>query len=216
MSPATDRPTPVGRRARARQIAIGGTVARLLVGSVLLGSVILGQASSGWHPLSWVLGLLLAPALLIAAAHVRARRTPDRLNATGPAFHLLTVAGFLALYLAPTFTPAPRPLSDATLIFYGFSMLLAAARGYAGCELLAIPNWLTGRDDQLGCLLFAPIDRLEQRNNARRNLLNCTLPKLIEEKADDPDRGVSLRSGGSVPASWMPPSACRPLATRWW
>jgi hypothetical protein len=41
-------------------------------------------------------------------------------------------------------------------------MLLAAARGYAGCEVLAISNWLLHRDDQIGCLVFSPIDRLER------------------------------------------------------
>jgi len=42
-------------------------------------------------------------------------------------------------------------------------MLLAALRGIGGCEVLAVPNWLLGRDDQIGCALFWPIDRLECR-----------------------------------------------------
>lgn len=41
------------------------------------------------------------------------------------------------------------------------SMLLAAVRGYAGCEVLAVSNWLLGRDDQLGRLVLSPIDRLD-------------------------------------------------------
>jgi hypothetical protein len=40
-------------------------------------------------------------------------------------------------------------------------MLLAAVRGYAGCEVLAVSNWLLGRDDQIGCLLFWPVDHAE-------------------------------------------------------
>jgi hypothetical protein len=48
--------------------------------------------------------------------------------------------------------------SDATLIFYGASMLLAAARGYGGCEVLAVSNWVLRRDDQVGCLVFSPLD----------------------------------------------------------
>jgi hypothetical protein len=40
-------------------------------------------------------------------------------------------------------------------------MLLAAARGYAGCEVLAVFNWLLRRDDQVGCVLFAAVDQLE-------------------------------------------------------
>ncbi|HEV3400524.1 MAG TPA: hypothetical protein VG078_01785 [Acidimicrobiales bacterium] len=39
-------------------------------------------------------------------------------------------------------------------------MLVAAARGFAGCEVLAFSNWVLARDDQVGCLVFAPVDRV--------------------------------------------------------
>jgi hypothetical protein len=42
-------------------------------------------------------------------------------------------------------------------------MLIAAIRGYAGCESLAISNWILKRDDQLGCLFFSPIDFVERK-----------------------------------------------------
>jgi uncharacterized spore protein YtfJ len=42
-------------------------------------------------------------------------------------------------------------------------MLLAALRGYAGCDVLAMSNWLLHRDDQIGCLVFWPIDHAEHR-----------------------------------------------------
>jgi hypothetical protein len=50
----------------------------------------------------------------------------------------------------------------------GVSMLLAAARGYGGCEVLAIPNLISGRHDQIGCILYTPIDAIEERQRARR------------------------------------------------
>jgi Family of unknown function (DUF6410) len=52
-------------------------------------------------------------------------------------------------------------------VWLGASMLVAAARGYGGCEVLAIPNLLTGRRDQIGCLLYTPIDRAEARQQRR-------------------------------------------------
>jgi len=55
------------------------------------------------------------------------------------------------------------PTSDAALLFYGSSMLLAAARGYAGCEVLAVSNWLLRSDDQVGCVMFWPVDETERR-----------------------------------------------------
>jgi len=60
------------------------------------------------------------------------------------------------LYTTAWCAPAIGFTSDAALIFYGASMLLAAARGYAGCEVLAVSNWLLRDDEQVGCGLFAP------------------------------------------------------------
>jgi hypothetical protein len=42
-------------------------------------------------------------------------------------------------------------------------MLVAAVRGYAGCEVLAAANWILLRDDQVGCLFLGPIDAAERR-----------------------------------------------------
>jgi hypothetical protein len=142
--------------ARHRSIGPIGTTARVLVGLALLGSVTWGHLARGFHPWSWALGLLGLPGLLVAVQWLRARRTRTRLQATGPVGHALNLAVFLILYLW-------EPISDAALLFYGASMLLAALRGYGGCEVLAVPNWLLGRDDQIGCALFWPIDQREHR-----------------------------------------------------
>jgi hypothetical protein len=116
-----------------------------------------------FRPTAWALGLLGFPALLLGWQWLRARRTPTRLQATGPVANVLNVVLFLALYLTPAYAPVLSVTSDAALLFYGASMLLAALRGYAGCEVLAVSNWLLGRDDQVGCLLFWPIDHAERR-----------------------------------------------------
>jgi hypothetical protein len=147
---------------RRRAIGTAGTAARAVVGLLLLGSVLYGHLARGFHPAPWALGLLGFPAVLLGWQWLRTRFAPGRLHATGPLAHVLNVAIFLALYLTPWYAPALAVTSDAALIFYGTSMLLAALRGYAGCEVLAVPNWLLGRDDQVGCLLFAPVDQLER------------------------------------------------------
>jgi hypothetical protein len=63
-------------------------------------------------------------------------------------------------------TPASGDV--ALWVWLGGSMLVAAARGFGGCEVLAIPNLITGRRDQIGCILFTPIDRAEARRAAHR------------------------------------------------
>ena len=146
-----------------RGIGVWGTVARVAVGLALVGSVLYGHAVHGWRPLAWLLGLVVFPIVVVAALGLRSRLYGRPLRATGPLGHLVNVGVFLALYLTWWYAPPLAVLSDATLIFYGSSMLLAASRGYAGCEVLAVSNWLLRRDDQVGCALFLPIDAREAR-----------------------------------------------------
>jgi hypothetical protein len=62
---------------------------------------------------------------------------------------------------------ALTPVSGTAFwVWIGASLLLGAARGYGGCEILAFPNILTHRRDQVGCLLYTPIDRAEARRRA--------------------------------------------------
>ena len=145
-----------------------GTGARLLVGGFLVGSVALGSVGgdAGFQPAAWLLGLVGLPGMIVGWQAWRIRRRSERIVAlTGPVGHLVTMAAFLVLYGTTWYAPPIDFVSDAGLLFFGASMLLAAGRGYAGCEVLSISNWLLGRDDQVGCALFDPIDGLE---HARR------------------------------------------------
>lgn len=156
-----------GKRAGSRRaIGMWGTMARLLAGALLAGTVVVGSftGNGAVQPASWLVGLVVFPGLFIAGLAWRARLRPARLVAvTGVAGKVLIFGGFLALYATPWYAPQIDFLSDAALLFVGSSLLLSAYRGYAGCEVLAIPNWLLRRDDQVGCLMFDPVDRLEGR-----------------------------------------------------
>ena len=66
--------------------------------------------------------------------------------------------------------PAISVTSDAILVFVGNSMVLAALRGSAGCEALALTNWLLRRNDQIACAIFSPIDQVEQRHLRTRHM----------------------------------------------
>ena len=92
---------------------------------------------------------------------LRSRWWPGRLQATGAVATAVNCAVGVAVYLIGWFVPPLWFTSDAVLVFYGASMLLAAARGDAGCEVLAISNWLLRRDDQLGCVVMSNVDRLD-------------------------------------------------------
>ena len=168
-SPSNDQSTRL-----RRHIGPFGTAARLGLGCIMAGSVFYGQIIKGpFHPLSWIIGLLVFPALTTTWQYLRARRNPTRFAATGPLATILNILVFFAFYFTFLYAPALAFLSDAALLFYGLSMLLAALRGYGGCEVLAISNWLLKRDDQVGCMVFSPIDvaesNLGRRSRATRN-----------------------------------------------
>lgn len=152
----TSCPTPDIRRARG--IGRLGATARVLVGAVLIGvGLISGGRWIGWWQLA--LGLVGMPAVIVAAQRARIAFTERPLAETS---HVATCVNCAAIVGLVTIS-ATR---DATLVFLGTSMLLAASRGYAGCETLAISNWLLRCDDQVGCLLFSPVDRVEGRVTA--------------------------------------------------
>ena len=160
--------------------------------------------------------------MLVGLQWLRARRTPTRLEATGPVGHAVNLAVFLALYL-------PEPTSDATLLFYGASMWLSALRGYAGCEVLAVSNWLLGRDDQVGCALFWPIDQLEHHRAGQRPGLAARWAAATRAEPRDgggsvgtsPDHRGAVRpglsplpsdagAGGAGPPGWASTPSCAP------
>jgi hypothetical protein len=141
-----------------------GTAARAVVGFLLVGSVIYGQLSSHLTPVAWLLGLIGFPALVLAWHGWWVHRHPAPIAATGRLASLLGVTLFLALYFTWWYAPAVSFTSDAALVFFGGSMLLAAIRGDAGCEILSCSNWLLHRHDQIACTPFFPFDALERRN----------------------------------------------------
>jgi hypothetical protein len=150
-----------------RDIRPIGTAARLVVGLLLVGLIVYGQLSSAGHlsPTTWALGLIGFPALVLAWHFWRIRRNPARFSDTSALSFVLSLALPVALYLTGWVVPPLWFTSDATLIFVGSSLLLAALRGDAGCEFLALSNWLLRRSDQLACAVFTPIDSLDQRGS---------------------------------------------------
>lgn len=55
--------------------------------------------------------------------------------------------------------------SGSAASFFGVSMLLAAWRAQPGCEITVVSNLVLGRDDQVGCCFFGPVDDWEARRS---------------------------------------------------
>lgn len=141
-SPTIDQPA-------GRQIRLWGSVARAAVGSGLLASTVV----IGADRVDVLVGLVVFPLVEVAVLAVRGRNaSPVRLY--GNAGHCINWGVGIVLFSIAT---------EAALLFYGASILLAFVRGYAGCEIMAISNWVRRRDDQIVCPLFSPIDQAEAR-----------------------------------------------------
>jgi hypothetical protein len=123
---------------------------RLAVGSLLL-----------------ILGLIGVYSLI----HIVVSR---RIVPFGPCLGAVVAAGLLvALYVAgasgsPILGRGKGQLAAVT--FLGVSLVVAGVRATPGCELMAIPGVLLGKDTELACLIFSPLDKLERKLRSKRDV----------------------------------------------
>ena len=147
VSGASSLPAPVAQIRARRRVGRWGTAARVAVGCAL---IVLAVPISNADWLDLVIGLVALPTVATLLMSLRRRSAPPlRLGAAG---HLITCA-----HVAVTVTIVP----EAAALFYGSMALVAGVQGNGGCEITAIANWLRGRDDQVGCPVFAPFDALD-------------------------------------------------------
>ena len=134
-----------------RDIGPVGTASRVVGGLLFVALPVAVWGLGWWDVAASVAGF---PLLALAAGVLLPRARPV----------LWAWGVFAAVLGAATLVTFVTPV-DATAIwvFLGVSTLLGAARGYGGCEVLAIPNVIMGRRDRVGCLIYSPIDALEAR-----------------------------------------------------
>lgn len=155
---------------RDRGIGPIGTASRA-VGGLIAIAVPIALSGIGWWDVGAALVALplitMALSALVTAGHER--WAPESLArshsiCSGPACVLVAAVVGVAIALS-----IATPVNEIAIwSFFGVSMLVAALRGYAGCEVLAIPNAITGRRDQIGCVLYTPIDAAEAKRKAAR------------------------------------------------
>jgi len=130
----------------------------------------------GWG-LRWydaLLGLVVLPAITVGLGLVARRRRPGGVRFTGEAGMALNCLVIVALLVNPY-------TAGGALLFYGSMMLIAAARGQAGCEATVLSNWILRRDDRVGCPTFSPIDALEGRFRASRGDAPTATPQRLAQ-----------------------------------
>jgi hypothetical protein len=107
-----------------------------------------------------VFGLGVFPGAMFALGLVARHYATGPVRFTGSAGIALNCAVIVALVVNPY-------TAGGAALFYGATLIVAAGRGQPGCESTVLYNWVLGRDDQIGCPIFSPIDEAEARTAAR-------------------------------------------------
>ncbi len=144
---------------KTRRIGPIGTTTRLVAAAGLLYLALFDGTSWGleWYDAAFALAALPAAVIAFGLAARRHARGPVRF--TGSAGTTANCALIVALVVNPY-------TAGGTALFYGATLLVAAWRGQPGCEATVVSNAILGRDDQIGCPLFSPIDEAEARRAA--------------------------------------------------
>jgi hypothetical protein len=145
---------------KRRRIGPIGTTTRLVAAAGLLYLALFD--GTGWG-LEWydaAVGLAVLPAAVIAVGLAARRYASGPVRYTGSAGTTANCLLIVALAVNPY-------TAGGAALFYGATLLVAVWRGQPGCEATVVSNAILGRDDQIGCPLFSPIDDAEARLVAR-------------------------------------------------
>jgi hypothetical protein len=147
---------------KTRRIGPIGTTSRLLVAAGLLYLALFDGAGWGLEWYDAAVGLGVLPAAAIAFGLGARRYASGSVRFTGPTATTANCLVIIALAVNPY-------TAGGAALFYGTTLIASAWRARPGCEATVLSNWILGRDDQVGCPVFSPIDEAEARLNARRS-----------------------------------------------
>jgi hypothetical protein len=63
----------------------------------------------------------------------------------------------------------PQPLILAVFLYFGISLIISGIVKYGGCEVVTIPGLILQRRYNVACIIFSPIDWLEDKLMNRRS-----------------------------------------------
>jgi hypothetical protein len=166
--------TPAGRLAGGifggdREIGPIGAASRIAAGLFAIALPIALEGISWWDLGAALVAFpLIATGITVLAGVGYERVSSGALGRADVACCSIASCAIMAVLVAvPIGLTFVTPVTGvAVWVWIGASLLLAAARGQGGCELLAFPDAITGRRDRIGCIVFTPIDAAEAR--ARR------------------------------------------------
>src|SRR5215218_3730964 len=159
---------------KTRRIGPIGTTTRLVAAAGLLYLALFDGTSWGLEWYDVATGLAILPAAVLVFGVVARRYASGSVRFTGSAGTTANCLLLVALAVNPY-------TAGGAALFYGATLLVAAWRGQPGCEATVVSNVILGRDDQLGCPVFSPIDEAEARL-ATRNAGRSKQPEAVRSR----------------------------------
>jgi hypothetical protein len=157
-------------RERARALGPIGTAARAIAGGGLIVVPIASHGLALWDAFA---ALVVLPALsvaldrLITVGVARLAGVTGRLASDATRTWSVHLSALVLIAASATALTYVTPIdAGAIWLFFGVSLVVAAVRGDAGCEAVAIPNAILRRRERTGCVAFALVDSLEARSGA--------------------------------------------------
>jgi hypothetical protein len=143
------------------------TFGRWLRAGVGIGLLVFATATqhlNGWDVAGAV---IVMPAVAVGTATVVSRLLARAARGTNTATPIAAavVIILLVLGIGVGLTYVSPIDAGALYAFVGLSMVVAGAKGFAGCEILALPNLLLHRRLAIWCPLFSPVDTRPRRHS---------------------------------------------------
>jgi hypothetical protein len=145
---------------RTRRIGPIGTTTRLVVAAALAYLALFDGTRWGLEWYEAAVGLAIVPAAALIFGFGARRYAIGPVRFTGVAGTTANCLLIVALVVNPN-------TAGGAALFYATTIVVAALRAQPGCEFTVLPNSILGRDDQVGCPIFSPIDEAEARLGLR-------------------------------------------------
>ena len=156
---------------QARQAPPVGRGLRIVLGLALMGYVVPVYLQIPARVSVRVLLLMVGLLGVYSLIHILVSR---RIISFGPWAGAIVALGLLILLCAasyPGISILGRGQGElAAVTFLGISLVVAGLRAAPGCEVMAIPGLLLGKNTELACLIFSPLDRLERKLRSKRRV----------------------------------------------
>ena len=160
----------------AREIGPRGTIARITAGVAAFLVAVLTDRFTRWNLAAGMLGLPVVAILALEWSRSRGRTSTSDGCTTGshppecPPWRAecALLALITVVVIGMSFV---SPIDEGSIwMWLGSSFLLSSILGYSGCEMVAIPNLVTGKQHRIGCFLFSSIDRADARRRTMATL----------------------------------------------